>query len=303
MRLIFKGVDTNNTNNTNLKYIIPNDTIIKNFINTESGKNKRQGLSEQIYDFLENKFHENKQEANQNLSDIQLMSIMTTKLYDLLKKFNNAYTEKYLGTRLNIIDNKFNNEAELLRKLSVNVSTTIYNYDNLKNPINHLGQSNINIISRFLRYARGITSGTSSSQGRTEHSLTTEYDINVFRKMYTIFLDSIPVFDLNDEDFLKKTVNSGLNNNTIIYCPETIGDVMFLKNRNELSQIYIVTDTNNGKLRPGGTNHYITITGTCDVTDGIQELKWEREMEFSYDTDKGKKFNQIEYVVNTIKNQ
>ena len=303
MRLIFKDVDTNNTNNTNLKYIIPNDNIIKKFINTESGNESRQTLSiNQIYDFLDNKFHEDKQESNKNLSDIQLMSIMTTKLYNLLKNSNNAYTKKYLGTRLNIIDNKFNNDAELLRKLSVNVSIISYNYKNLENTITHLGQSNINIISRFLRYATVIT-GTRSSQGRTQHSLTTEYDKYIFRKMYTIFLDSIPVFDLNDENFLKETVKSA-SDNTIIYCPETIGDVMFLKNRNNLSQINIVTDTNKGNLRPG-RNHYITITGTCDVTDGIQDLKWERDMEFSDSnaTNVEKKFNQIEYVVNTLKNQ
>ena len=123
--------------------------------------------------------------------------------------------------------------------------------------------------------------------------------------MYTIFLDSIPVFDLNDENFLKKTVGSVLDNNTIIYCPETIGDVMFLKNRNELSQINIVTDTNKGNLRPG-RNHYITITGTYEVGTGdYGNLKWERNMEFSdnNDTEATRKFNQIEYVVNTLKNQ
>ena len=302
MRLIFKNV--NNTNNTNLKYIIPSDDIIEKSINTESKNKKEQILSiDQIYDFLESKFHEPTKGTNKNLSDIDVMRIMTIKLHDLLKKFNNAYTEKYLGTRLNIIYNKFNNDAELNRKLPVNVSTTSYNYDDLKHTINNLGQSNIKIISLFLRYATCITPRSNSSAGKSAHSLTTEYDINVFRKMYTIFLDSIPVFDLNDEDFLKKTVNSGLDNNTIIYCPETIGDVMFLKNRNELSQINIVTDTNKRKLSPG-INHYITITGTCEVTEN-QELKWERNMEFSdnNDTKAEKKFNQIEYVVNTLKNQ
>jgi len=301
MRLIFNRVDTNN--NTNLKYIIPNDNIIENSINTESVNNSKQILSiDQIYDFLESKFHEHKQEANKNPSDIEVMRIMTTKLHDLLKKFNNAYTKTYLGTRLNIIYNKFKYDTELTRKLSVKVSTESYNYDDLKNTIDNLGQPNIKIISRFLRYATCITTRSNSSAGKITHSLTTEYDINVFRKMYTIFLDSIPIFDLNAEDFLKKTVNSGLDNNTIIYCPETIGDVMFLKNRNELSQINIVTDTNKRKLSPG-INHYITITGTCEVTEN-QELKWERNMEFSENDTKGeKKFNQIEYVVNTLKNQ
>ena len=297
MRLIFKNVDTNNTN---LKYIIPNDTIIEKIINTKTTNNSKQTLSiNQIYDFLDSKFHEPTQGTNITKPDKSVISILKNILYELLQKCNNKYTDKYLGTRLNIINHKFDYDLELQRKIPDEVSSMHSNKDNLKNSLSKISENNRNIISRFFRYATFITSG---SETKTTHSQLTDYDKYVFRKMYTIFLDSIPVFDLNDEDFLKETVNSGLNNNTIIYCPETIGDVMFLKNRNELSQINIVTYTNKGKLRPG-RNHYITITGTYDVTEN-QDLKWERDMEFSdNDTDKGKKFNQIEYVVNTLKNQ
>lgn len=286
MRIIFVNLEINAKNipnGTNYNYVIPSDPKIVGLIgsfNVNDTKAYVKTLLNTIKGFVNETIDGIETDVGTYTSTIRTIN---NHLYNILAKGKgNVYKQLYISSRLAHIE-KYINSSEVITSLPTEPYSDTLQFNNQETFNAH----EASIIKKVLNLGSHIANAKKSVSGP---SLITVGHIRTYRNIFRVFNDCIPIIGL-DNTFLNNITISTYEQK-IIYVPETLGDIFFLKNRENYGTI---AEANN-KIGVG-KNHFITVTGTANILNtSTDRPRWSDRMDYG-----NKKPLIIEYIVRTTK--
>jgi hypothetical protein len=164
------------------------------------------------------------------------------------------YKQLCISSRLKHIAEYIKSKGSLFNELPTIPYTPGLTFDNQT----IFNEYEASIIQRVLILGSYIAS---AKQGRTDPPPVKVEHINTYRNIFRVFNDCIPIIGLDNKFLESIKYNENDNEKKIIYVPETLGDIFFLKNRGNYGTIAEA----NTKQIGLGQNHFITVTGTANI--------------------------------------